>query len=246
MLGVSNTCYALSYSMEDAAAATDFTTSVIFKCGTPELLNYNVQKIFVSTDTSSEAACDGYDKNVADGQIFEAFPTTSCIAQRQSDGVTAYSLKFGTEDGTEIPTMEFSFDTPDCAATHLVQGVPTKTKTSTLELYTACEDQAWQGGISVYGKWVHNFEYHPPPPTAVPTEAPSPTPSESPTPRPTDVGEYPGLEDWRPSHGQTDFSGGGTTINSGGDIGIGGGIGGDKPPEPEPEPSRDKGGKGGH
>ena len=37
------------------------------------------------------------------------------------------------------------------------------------------------GGVSVYGKWVHNFLFHPPNPTQVPTESPTDIPTAAPT-----------------------------------------------------------------
>ena len=51
----------------------------------PELLGYDVQKLFLSSDASAEDVCNSYDLNVADGQIFEAFPTSTCIVQQQVD-----------------------------------------------------------------------------------------------------------------------------------------------------------------
>ena len=49
----------------------------------PELLGYDVQKLFLSSDDSAVDTCNDYDLNVADGQIFEAFPTSTCIVQQQ-------------------------------------------------------------------------------------------------------------------------------------------------------------------
>ena len=49
----------------------------------PELLGYDVQKLFLSSDDSAVDACNSYDLNIADGQIFEAFPTSTCIVQQQ-------------------------------------------------------------------------------------------------------------------------------------------------------------------
>jgi len=94
-------------------------------------------------------ACTDSDASLADGQIFEAFPTDTCVAQRQSDG-NFFSLEFGKDD-FENPLVTYIFGSTDCGASNA------KAKTSSTELYTACADQAWQGGISVYGKWV----YHP-------------------------------------------------------------------------------------
>lgn len=70
------------------------------------------------------------------------------------------------------------------------EGAFVKTKTKTTALYTTCEDQAWQGGVSVYGKWVHNFLFHPPDPSQIPTFAPTDVPSFEPTVTPAPTYTY--------------------------------------------------------
>ena len=183
-------CYGLSYSMVDDAVAMTESASVWFECGTPELLDYNVQKFFVSTDEASAVtACDEYSNNFPTGQIFEAFPLTTCMAQWQSDAGTAFSLQFGNDESNN-PHLTYFFDNQPKCATHFgYTSPPSKTKTSYQELVTSCEDQSWPGDISVYSKWVHNYDYHPATtqqPTAKPTYAPTPEPTATPSAEPTE------------------------------------------------------------
>lgn len=201
-------CYGLSYSMVDDAVPMSEAASVWFQCGTPELLDYAVQKFFVSTDESSSVtACEEYSVNFPTGQIFEAFPTTTCAAQWQSDGGTTFSVQFGTDESNN-PHLTYFFDSqPKCAAHFGYTSPPSKTKTSYQEMYTTCEDQSWPGDVSVYSKWVYNYGYHlatTSQPTAKPTFEPTPEPTAEPTYVPSALPTPPPTFAWQGPHaGQT-------------------------------------------
>jgi hypothetical protein len=44
-LAVADTCYAFSYSLNEEAQESEYSASVRFACGTPELSTYNLQKV---------------------------------------------------------------------------------------------------------------------------------------------------------------------------------------------------------
>ena len=44
-MAVADTCYAFSYSLNEEAQESEYSASVRFACGTPELSTYNLQKV---------------------------------------------------------------------------------------------------------------------------------------------------------------------------------------------------------
>ena len=149
VLAVTDTCYAYSYSLATDAVDSEYSTSVTFSCGVPDIPHYSIQKFFISTDDSAIDTCDNSDSRWLDGQIFEAFPVDTCVAQRQSDG-NAFSLKFSLDDYSN-PLVTYIFGNTVCG-----NEVNAKAKTASTVLHTDCESQAWQTGITSYDKWIYH------------------------------------------------------------------------------------------
>lgn len=75
VLAVADTCYAYSYSLDETAVDSDYSASVSFSCGHPELDGYNVEKFFVALDaTSAQYQCSSAEIDRNDGQVLSAIP----------------------------------------------------------------------------------------------------------------------------------------------------------------------------
>ena len=70
VLAVADTCYAYSYSLDEDAVDSDYSASVSFSCGHPDLDGYNVEKFFVAFDaTSAQYQCSSAEIDRNDGQV---------------------------------------------------------------------------------------------------------------------------------------------------------------------------------
>lgn len=151
VLASSGTCYQYSSTMyenptDSPVLDSSSSTSVIFTCGTPDLSGYDVEKMFITADDSAATLCASSSSSAYDGQMFEAVPTESCIAESLDDD-NEFSVKFSHDEATSGPIVTYYFNTVSCDGS----------KTASADLFTDCENQNIQSGISSYAKW----SYHP-------------------------------------------------------------------------------------
>lgn len=150
VLASTSTCYQYSSTMyenptDSPKTDSSTSTSVVFSCGTPNLSGYDVEKMFITADATAQTQCQSSTASSYDGVMFEAMPTESCIAESLGDD-NEFSVKF-SKDASSSPYVTYYFNSLECASD----------KSSAADLFTDCETQSIQTGISAYAKWV----YHP-------------------------------------------------------------------------------------
>jgi len=124
VLAAAGTCYQYSSTMYENPTDSPLTdsstsTSVVFSCGTPKLSGYDVEKMvnapsghgshdaqlifcppslqFITADTSASSICAASSASDYDGQMFEAIPTETCIAQSLGDD-NNFSVMFSKDE----------------------------------------------------------------------------------------------------------------------------------------------------
>jgi hypothetical protein len=150
VLASTSTCYQYSSTMyenptDSPKTDSSTSTSVVFSCGTPNLSGYDVEKMFITADATAQTQCQSSAAGAYDGVMFEAMPTDSCIAESLGDD-NEFSVKF-SKDASAAPYVTYYFNSLVCSSE----------KSASADLFTDCETQSVQDGISAYAKWV----YHP-------------------------------------------------------------------------------------
>ena len=102
--------------------------------------------MFITADDSAATLCASTSSSAYDGQMFEAVPTEACIAESLDDD-NEFSVMFSHDSTTSSPIVTYYFNTVSCDGT----------KTASADLFSDCENQNIQSGISSYAKW----SYHP-------------------------------------------------------------------------------------
>ena len=182
VLAAAGTCYQYSSTMYENPTDSPLTdsstsTSVVSSCGTPSLSGYDVEKMFITADTSASDVCEASSASAYDGQMFEAIPTETCIAQSLGDD-NEFSVKF-SKDETNSPFLTYYFNrcvmarhiiclsrtsrprSPTCCDvlpchSPCVSLTCDSDKTAASDLSTTCASQGLTGA-SAYAKW----SYHP-------------------------------------------------------------------------------------
>lgn len=145
-----NTCYQYSSTMyenptDSTKTDSSTSTSVQFSCGMPNLSGFDVQKTFITTDSSAESVCKASMEYQYDGQLFEAMPTEQCIPESLGNN-NEYSVKFSKDAGL-TPSVTYYFNSLTCDSD----------KTTSAVLSGDCADAGIQTGIFSYSKWAYHI-----------------------------------------------------------------------------------------